>query len=96
MPPQFSVIITSYNQARFLRDALTSVFDQSLQDFEIVIVDDGSADGTHQLIAELQGEHPGSIEAVFHERRRNQGIETHLSARHLAVSRRVSGVLGTG
>ena len=75
MPPQFSVIITSYNQARFLRDALTSVFDQSLQDFEIVIVDDGSADGTHQLIAELQGEHPGSIEAVFHERRRNQGIE---------------------
>jgi glycosyltransferase involved in cell wall biosynthesis len=39
--PLFSVIMTTYNRPRLLQDALASVLDQSCQDFEILVVNDG-------------------------------------------------------
>jgi glycosyltransferase involved in cell wall biosynthesis len=50
MPPTVSVNTCTYNSARFVGETLRSVFAQTLQDFEIVIVDDGSTDGTPELI----------------------------------------------
>jgi glycosyltransferase involved in cell wall biosynthesis len=40
----------TYNSSRYLGETLHSVFAQTLQDFEIIIVDDGSTDGTPELI----------------------------------------------
>ncbi len=45
-----SVIIPTYNRCSFLEKAVKSVFKQSLRDFELIIVDDGSEDGTGKLI----------------------------------------------
>jgi GT2 family glycosyltransferase/glycosyltransferase involved in cell wall biosynthesis len=54
-PPRISVVIPCYNQGTFVRDAVASVFEQTMPDFEVVIVDDGSDDGvTPQLLAELR------------------------------------------
>ena len=47
-----SVYITSYNQKEFLKEAIDSVLEQSLQPNEIVIVDDASTDGSQDLIEE--------------------------------------------
>jgi glycosyltransferase involved in cell wall biosynthesis len=44
MTPEFSVIVPVYNRANVLGRTLQSVLDQTFQDFEIVVVDDGSSD----------------------------------------------------
>ena len=48
--PRVSVIMASYNHAPFVAHAIESVLEQSFQDFEFVITDDGSMDGTHDVI----------------------------------------------
>lgn len=49
--PTVSVAICLYNRARFIEETLDSVFAQTFQDYEVVIVDDGSTDGGADLIA---------------------------------------------
>jgi len=44
--PKVSVIIPAYNHEKFVRTAIQSVFDQTIQDFEIIIRDDKSKDNT--------------------------------------------------
>jgi len=48
--PRITVCIPTYNRCRLLREALDSVFAQTRTDFEVLVVDDGSTDGTAQMI----------------------------------------------
>ena len=50
-----AVIITCYNQARFLPDAIRSVEKQTLQASEIIVVDDGSSDETADVARSFAG-----------------------------------------
>ena len=47
----FSVIIPAYNAEKFLHIAIKSVLEQTYQDFEIIVVDDGSADNTGSIVS---------------------------------------------
>jgi glycosyltransferase involved in cell wall biosynthesis len=51
--PEISVIITTYNRANYLKEAIISVLNQTYQDFEIIVVDDGSKDNTPQVIQSI-------------------------------------------
>jgi len=72
--PLFSVVINNYNYAKYLGKAIESVLAQTLQDFELIVVDDGSTDSSRDLILSFSDER---IVKVFKE---NGGQASALNA----------------
>lgn len=77
MLPSVSVIIPVYNHGRYLADAINSVLAQDYQDWEIVIVDDGSTDDTPIIVSRYAND---QVRYVFQENKgqaaaRNTGIK---------------------
>jgi glycosyltransferase involved in cell wall biosynthesis len=55
LSPKISVIIPAYNSERYLLESLQSVLDQTFQDYEVIVVDDGSTDGTKHRVLSVAG-----------------------------------------
>src|SRR5947209_20480458 len=53
MPPELSIGLPSFNAGRFLREAVQSIFAQTFTDWELIIVDDGSSDGSFSTLAHI-------------------------------------------
>ncbi|WP_159468196.1 glycosyltransferase [Dyadobacter sp. 3J3] len=51
--PETTVLIPSYNGAKYIQSALLSVLSQKYSDYEVLIIDDGSTDNTEELIKKL-------------------------------------------
>ena len=49
-PPLVSVLVKAFNHAPYIRQTIDSILNQSLQDFEIVVTDDASTDGTSEIV----------------------------------------------
>lgn len=77
--PMISVITPVHNSIPYLKECVNSVFAQTNPDFEMILVDDGSTDGSAELIRKLSGE-DHRIQTVFLEesvgpaRARNEGL----------------------
>lgn len=54
MQPFFSIIIPTYNRAHLLPRAIQSVIDQTCEDWELIIIDDGGSDGTEEVVLGFQ------------------------------------------
>jgi glycosyltransferase involved in cell wall biosynthesis len=50
--PKLSILLTNFNGEQYLRASIESILNQTFQDFELIIVDDGSTDDSWQLIQE--------------------------------------------
>ena len=74
-----SIIITCYNNKKYIRECVLSVINQEYNNSEIIIVDDSSNDGSIDVIKELKEKYPEII-TIFHtvnegvEKTRNDGI----------------------
>ncbi len=53
MKPLVSILMPVYNGGRYLRDAVESILIQSFRDFELIMIDDGSTDGSRVLLEEF-------------------------------------------
>ncbi len=67
MNPLVSVVVTTYNQAPYIEQALKSVFAQTYEPFEVIVVDDGSTDDTPIRLAAYK-------KRVTYIRQKNQGV----------------------
>ena len=78
MMPTLSIIVPAYNAELYLVDCINSILNSEFKDYEIIIVDDGSADRTGSLCDKFAEEQ--SNISVFHTR--NRGLS---QARNLGI-----------
>lgn len=64
--PSVSIIVPNYNHASYLRQRLDSIFNQTYQDFEVVILDDCSTDNSKDVIEEFRNR-PQISHVVYNE-----------------------------
>ncbi|MCM8775444.1 MAG: glycosyltransferase [Candidatus Omnitrophica bacterium] len=69
-----SIIIPTYNRKHLVSDAIESVLAQTYKDYEIIVVDDGSTDGTEEMIRSKYGDR------LHYIRQTNQGISAARNA----------------
>ena len=48
---QFSFVVAAYNEEEFIGRCLKSIFNQTIKDFEVIVVDDGSVDDTADIVS---------------------------------------------
>ena len=53
--PQVTVILPTWNRAKWLRTSIESVLSQTFRDFELIVVDDGSTDCTNEILDTFAG-----------------------------------------
>lgn len=75
--PLFSVVIPTFNRQELLRQTLVSVWAQSLTDYEVIVVDDGSTDGTWEELQAL-----GSRVCALRQNNAGPGAARNLGAEY--------------
>ena len=58
---KLSVIIPAYNAEPYIERCMKSILGQTVTDYEVVVVDDGSTDGTADIVREMVTAHPGTM-----------------------------------
>lgn len=65
--PLVTLYIPSHNYGHYLREAVESVFAQSLTEWELILIDDGSKDQTRSICKEYQERWPEKIDLLLHD-----------------------------
>lgn len=76
--PLFSVVIPTYNREELVGSTLASLAAQELDDWELIVVDDGSTDGTLEVVQQFADAHAGRVSILEQDHRgcaaaRNRG-----------------------
>lgn len=70
LEPEISVIMSVYNVEPYIRGTLDSVFGQTFDSFELIVIEDGSTDGTGNILHKYLEQYSEKMRVVFQE---NQG-----------------------
>ncbi|EKO3726157.1 glycosyltransferase [Vibrio metschnikovii] len=82
--PLVSIAIITYNQKEYLRECIESCLAQDYPNFEIVVADDCSTDGTQDMLREYKSAYPSKF--ILRLSEENQGITPNSNAAHFACS----------
>jgi glycosyltransferase involved in cell wall biosynthesis/peptidoglycan/xylan/chitin deacetylase (PgdA/CDA1 family) len=72
--PLVSAIIIFLNGEKFIREAIESVFAQTYDNWELLLVDDGSTDASTHIALRYAEQYPGKVRYLEHEGHKNQGM----------------------
>jgi glycosyltransferase involved in cell wall biosynthesis len=78
-----SVIIIFLNEERFIQEAIESVFAQTYENWELLLVDDGSTDNSKRIACKCAENRSGKVRYLEHEGHRNRGMS---ASRNLGIS----------
>ncbi|MBA4317002.1 MAG: glycosyl transferase 2 family protein [Flavobacterium sp.] len=90
--PFVSIAIITFNQKDFLKECLESVLSQDYPNFEIVVGDDCSNDGTQEVLKDYDKNYPGKFKLILNEN--NLGITKNSNRVHFACSGKYIAWLG--
>ena len=84
--PQFSIIIPVYRVEEYLEKCVDSILAQTCQDFELLLIDDGSPDGSGAICDRYAASHPNQVRALHQPNggagaARNRGIDCYNALR---------------
>jgi glycosyltransferase involved in cell wall biosynthesis len=82
-PPAVSIVLIFFNEQRFLREAVDSVLAQTDTDWELLLVDDGSSDGSPNVAREYARRDPDRIRCLEHPGHENRGMS---ASRNLGIT----------
>lgn len=74
--PHLSVIMATYNQDRFIEEAIKSILDQDFDDVEIIVVNDGSTDRTSEMVSQFDDV------ILIQQQNRGQGAAVNVGIAH--------------
>ncbi|MCK0105478.1 glycosyltransferase [Marinobacter sp. S0848L] len=77
MKPLVSVLTPAYNRAAFISEAVESVLNQTYDNIEYIVIDDGSTDDTYSILQEY--EDTGRLRLLTHKNRQNRGQSASLN-----------------
>src|ERR1700719_2128399 len=81
--PLVSVVICFLNAQRFMREAIESVFQQSFEDWELLLVDDGSSDASSEIALQCAKDYPQTVRYFQHKDHKNLGLP---ASRNVAIA----------
>jgi len=88
--PTVSVVLSFFNEARFINSAIDTVRRQTLHDWELLLVDDGSTDASPALAREAAAASPDRVRVVRHPGGVNRGLP---ASRNLGLSEARAGFI---
>jgi glycosyltransferase involved in cell wall biosynthesis len=71
--PRISIVTAFFNAEPFIAETIESVLAQDYRDFELLLVDDGSTDGSTSIAKDYARKHPGVIRYLEHVEHANRG-----------------------
>ena len=80
---RFSIIVPVYNSEKYLNKCFESIINQTNQDFELLIINDGSPDNSQEIISRYQNKYPSKIRSFIKE---NGGLS---DARNYGVAKAI-------
>jgi len=80
--PRVSIVTPFLDAARFLEPAIESVFAQTFEDWELLLVDDGSTDDSTATARRYAAARPGKVKYLSHPNRQNRGAS---ASRNLGI-----------
>ena len=72
--PMVTVLVPAYNHEKYVEQTILSIVNQTYQDFELIVIDDGSSDQTPEILERLSQEH-----GFYFERQENMGVTKTLN-----------------